>query len=512
LAFLALALGAVVHVVLQLAARLEQLSPAAAATAGLRSEKAGFHRILGPPPVAPATAAALNAALAAKEAQLVAARAELAAARAAGPPAAAPAAQLEAARAELATARAELAAARAAAPAAPAPRAAPAAAPAGRVGLQRLLTDAELDESFRIRSELDSQAMGTADAEMLLPFLRVIYGEHRSQRGRGLEGAGGFVDVGANIGDVSEGILGAMSDHARRFYLHGLSPPGGALPPLVDPVHPVYEDQKVAFVYALEPANATRALLERRALFGAWAVSNFRLFPFAAAAVSGTATFCAHNSGSGQSALTGSENGGIFGDPQGAAVKRLEGEVKCGALETVTLVDLLDARGDITKGRNARVFLLKVDVEGAEAVVLAGAAPLFAAKRVSYVLFENHAKWRATQEAIGVAEFVSVGDVVQRLVDVGYKCAYVTPWGLMPFETKGTPSGDKGFPGCNEGLPQCARHRLYNRQVWSNILCAATPEEDLFVAWLSEALLSPYRTREEMLCGHQQKTLCSKLK
>ena len=46
--------------------------------------------------------------------------------------------------------------------------------------------------------------------------------------------------------------------------------------------------------------------------------------------------------------------------------------MKCAAVETVTLVDLLDARGDLTRGRLAHVFFLKVDVEGAEAVVLEG--------------------------------------------------------------------------------------------------------------------------------------------
>jgi FkbM family methyltransferase len=382
-----------------------------------------------------------------------------AAARAAAPAAAsgcgADSAQVAALRAELAAAREGVAGASAAAVAAP-----------GRVGLQRLLTDAELDEMFRIRSELDSQHMGTADAEMLLPYFAFIYGEHQRQRGRGLSGAGGFVDVGANVGDVSEGILATLSDHARRFYVHGLDPPGGALPKLVDPVHPMYESGKMPFLYALEPAEATRALLERRALMGAWAVSNFRVFPLAATATTGTATFCAHNSGSGQSALAGSENGGIFGDAKGKDVAALQGEVRCSSIETVALADLLDERGDITKGHGARVFLLKVDVEGAEAVVLAGAAPLFAAKRVSYVLFENHAKWRASQEAIGMKVFVSVGDVVQQLVAFGYRCAYVSPWGLLPFETPGTPSGDKAFPGCKEGLPACARHRLYNRQVW----------------------------------------------
>ena len=472
--FLALALCAVIHFVLKLSARIDSLS-------GLRVEKqGGAHRI-----VDESTVAVLSSALAAKEAAAKEAAAKE---------------TMASVDAQVAALQAEVAALRAAAGA------------TGRHGLQRLLSDNELDEMFRIRSELDSQLMGTADAESLLPYFKYIYGEHRRLRGPGLEDAGGFLDVGANIGDVSEGILSELSDHARRFYQHVLDPPGSGLPKLIDPTHPLYENQKLPFVYAMEPAAATRVLLERRALMGAWANSNFRLFPFACAATTGTAIFCAGNAGSGQSSLTGSENGGIIGKKEMALAEQKGVVVNCSTIETVTLVDLLDKQGAITKGKVARVFLLKIDVEGAEAVVLAGAATLFAAKRISYVLFENHAKWKATQEAIGVKNFVSVGDVVQQMMGFGYKCAYVTPWGLLPFEMPGTPSGDKSLPGCKEGLPFCARHRLYNRQVWSNVICGATPEEDLFWDWLSDALVGPYRKREDLLCAESQKHVCSSLK
>ena len=280
---------------------------------------------------------------------------------------------------------------------------------------------------------------------------------------------GGFVDVGANIGDVSEGILGTLTDHARRFYVQALTSSG--LPALADHAHLVYDAQRVAFVYAVEPAQTARALLERRALLGAWSLSRYRVFPFVCAASPGKVNFCEHNSGNGQSSLLGSEQGGIFSDPKGKAVAELQGAVNCSAVEAVTLAALLDEVGDLTKGREARVFLLKVDVEGAEAAVLAGAAPLFAAKRVSYLLFENHAKWRAAQEAIGMEKFVTVGDVVQQLASFSYKCFYISHWGLIPFELPNTASGDKGYPGCREGLPQCARHRLYNRQVWVRFAC-----------------------------------------
>ena len=337
-----------------------------------------------------------------------------------------------------------------------------------RHGLQRLLADDELDELFRIRSELDTSLFGSADAELLLPLLRFVHGEHHRVRGKDVHETGGFVDVGANIGDVSERVLGELSDHARRFYLHHL---GSTEPRLVDAVHPLYNGGKLAFLYAVEPSEDTRALLQRRAAAGLWAESNFILFPFALTNATGEALFCSYNSGSGQSSLAGSENGGIF-DPQGLA--QLAGERKCATIQTLTLVDLLDAHGELTRGRGARVFLLKIDVEGAEAVVLEGAWPLFAAKRVSYVLFENHAKWEATQRSLGNPRLVTVGEVVGRMRGHGYTCFYVTPWGLLPFEVPATPSGDKERPGCSEGLPFCARHRLYNRQFWvSSVPCAA---------------------------------------
>jgi FkbM family methyltransferase len=353
---------------------------------------------------------------------------------------------------------------------------------------------------------------------MLLPFLKAIHGEHHKARGPGLARTGGFIDVGANVGDVSEAMLATFTDHARRFYLHHLAPPAGdPRPPLVDAVHGIFGTN--TFHYALEPSAATRALLQRRAEAGLWEGTQFRLFPIAATNTTGSALFCSLSNGG--AALAGSEQGGIFASSE-AAARAAAGvapstaappgsQAACQTLPTVTLAHLVDVQGELTRGRSARVFLLKVDVEGAEAVVLAGAEPLLAAKRISYLIFENHAKWRATQEAMGLPSFVSVGAVVARLGALGYACHYVSPWGLVPFEVPGTPGGDAPRPGCSEGLPFCARWRLYDRQFWSNVLCAASPEEDASVQWLGNALVNPSARREELLCGEQQKEVCSKL-
>jgi hypothetical protein len=72
---------------------------------------------------------------------------------------------------------------------------------------------------------------------------------------------------------------------------------------------------------------------------------------------------------------------------------------------------------------------------------------------------------------------------------------------------------------CEEGgrEPQglhCSLFSFYARPFFfqSNILCGATPEEDLLWDWLSDTLVGPFRKREELLCGEAQKTVCSSLK
>jgi FkbM family methyltransferase len=158
--------------------------------------------------------------------------------------------------------------------------------------------------------------------------------------------------------------------------------------------------------------------------------------------------------------------------------------------------DLVDAEA----GADARVFFLKVDVEGAEALVLAGARRLFERARVAYVLFESHSKWTNAQADLGVVPFIGVGDVVAELTSLGYTCFYSHHRGLIPFASRGTPAGERARPvsECHEGLPFCAWWRVYSRQFWSNVLCAAPTEQDT-LGWLLDAYVAPGTTRESLL-------------
>jgi FkbM family methyltransferase len=339
---------------------------------------------------------------------------------------------------------------------------------------------------FRVRSELDGQEFGDADAVSLMPLLRPIYDAHVQEALNDVPRVGGFVDVGANVGDVTASVLAFFSDHHRRFYRHLLTAPAAG-PPLLDHVHHLQSEEALAFVVTVEASPPTLELLRRRAEGGAWeALSGVRVVHAAVVndTAGGAATFCHYRAGSDQSSLL---PGGRSG-----AVKGGDGERNCTRVPVATLVDLV--------GDGERVFLLKVDVEGAEAAVLAGGAALFKAQRVSFVVFENHSKWRAQQEVMRPgAPFVSVGDVAAWMKGWGYDCWYIHALGLIPFEVAGTPGGERERADCGEGLPWCARARLYDRQFWSNVLCAAMPAERGWMEWLADAAVRPGVTKRGLL-------------
>jgi FkbM family methyltransferase len=320
-------------------------------------------------------------------------------------------------------------------------------------------------------------------------MLGPVYHAHRASRGTDANGAGGFIDVGANVGDVSELVIRSWTRHAARFYVHHLTAPG--VPPLVDAVHSIAHADELAFAYLLEAAPATHELLRRRFDAELWANSHVELLAVAAGNRTGTQRFCTFTAGSGQSSLADAAAEGVM-EASGAAA---DGTRRCTHIETTTVTDLVNSRAGI----NARVFFLKVDVEGAEALILAGARELFAARRVSYVLFENHIKWRALQTELGVSPLVLVGDAVRAIEVHGYRCFYMHLKGLIPFPALGTPAGDRVRPvtECHEGGAFCARGRVYERQFWSNILCGLNDEAEL--GWLQDSLVPPRTTREELL-------------
>ena len=359
-----------------------------------------------------------------------------------------------------------------------------------RRGLARLLSDDELDEFFRVNAELRTYDFGISDAQQLVPMLTPIYSLHRGERKA--EGAGGLIDVGANIGKVSAAVINAWTRHDERFYHHALGDIdiGGKL---VDAEHPIDHHDELAFTWLLEASPLTRMLLQRHFDAAHWVNSHVVIKPIAAGTTTGTHRFCFYAAGSGNSGLAQTAKVGESGGRGDGG----DGVRNCTDVPVTRLTDLVNRDA----GSAARVFFLKIDVEGAEALVLAGARELFVDARVAFVLFENHNKWAHAQEdLLGVSEFISVGRVVRDFRDMGYRCFYTHSRGLIPFLSEGTADGDRARPKsiCHEGLPFCARHRIYNRQFWSNVFCAAPTEVDS-LDWLLDAYVPPGTTRESLL-------------
>jgi FkbM family methyltransferase len=354
-----------------------------------------------------------------------------------------------------------------------------------RLGLRRILTDDELDEFFRITAEVRAFEYGQADMEQLAPLFAPIYHGHRHALGR--EGAGGFIDVGANVGDLSAMVINAWTSHSKIFYHNSLSVSTAGYT-LVDKTNgrPT-QDHEMAFTYLLEASPATFELLRRRANASFWGDSGVQLFNIAASNVTGFQRFCFADAASHHSGLSITKK---KGDETVRSV--IKG---CFQLQTSTIDDLVNLK----KGPDAKVFFLKVDVEGAEVIVLKGAMELITANRISFILFENHLVWKDAQEDLGIHPTIYVGDVVKDLAKKGYQCFYMHFYGLIPFPYEGSSEGNRARPVdvCHEGLPRCARHRLYNRQFWSNILCGSK-EEEAWLDWLQEAAVSPMTTKESL--------------
>jgi hypothetical protein len=150
-----------------------------------------------------------------------------------------------------------------------------------RLGLRRILTDDELDEFFRITAEVRAFEYGQADMEQLAPLFAPIYHGHRHALGR--ERAGGFIDVGANVGDLSAMVINAWTSHSKIFYHNSLNIVSGT-DKFVDKTNfrPT-QDHEMAFAYLLEASPTTFELLRRRANASFWGDSGVQLLNMAAA-------------------------------------------------------------------------------------------------------------------------------------------------------------------------------------------------------------------------------------
>jgi len=211
---------------------------------------------------------------------------------------------------------------------------------------------------FGVRSELEAGAFGLAGDLGLFHHLVRIFGDHKHTQGLGSEGVGGFVDVGANIGDVSSEILHVFGPQSRITHAHYLSaeawPEGSGKPTLLDAEHgSPGSNEKIPFLLSLEASPTTADILERRFQAGVWEQGHAKLIRAAVSNSTGSATFCYLR--------PGSENSGLTGSKQEAEAQQQSkdggGEEKqCVTVPASSLVDILNKE----QGEKARIFFLKI--------------------------------------------------------------------------------------------------------------------------------------------------------
>ena len=296
--------------------------------------------------------------------------------------------------------------------------------PAALASLSALVADSGARASF-----------GSVDAATLAPRLALYY-TYSWQRS---EASGALYDVGANLGDVCnalfEGIVrGAVSCH--RFQRSGINLTGHreACPFFVWPV------------YAFEPNPASLAVLRARAVSERWDIAQF--VPVHAALTD----IAPPQPG----AMARFYSAGGQGDQQGA-LGAAAGETQAYFEVPLTTLDGFRAAHSLEE---EPIFLLKVDAEGFDGKVLAGAERALSARKVKFVVAEYNSKWRLVLDEAARAPAWSLRTVAAWMRSRGYECHLLTPTHLIPLF---------------DGFWQDA----YETWSFSNILCAQFCDPDV---------------------------------
>ena len=174
-----------------------------------------------------------------------------------------------------------------------------------------------------------------------------------------------LVDIGANLGETSA----AMAELCRT----------ASLP---------------CRIHAFEPAPATFDKLRERARAAHWA--GYTVTRAAVSSAAGVQNFYF----------------GLPGDEQSSLSRSSAGEWKEAVLVNITTVDALTAQ----LAPSAGPAFLKIDAEGFDAHVLAGASATLQQRRFPFVLFEYNMKWR---DAPGGPPQNSLGRVLPPLNEAG---------------------------------------------------------------------------------------------
>jgi hypothetical protein len=245
-------------------------------------------------------------------------------------------------------------------------------------------------QSAAILKFFDGGRLGISDSSLLLE--RISRPEHAHLLFE--EGAGGgkqsreggsslFIDIGANLGATSK----AMIDACTRLGI-------------------------LCEIVAFEPSLETFKALESRASLLKWEIHGWRLMRKAV-------------SDPGSVGLRPFFSGGMAGDEQASLSKDASLGGNVSELVDVTTVDAVMDSLEIHQ-RSLNPLWLKIDAEGFDASVLAGAHRTISQKVFRFISFEYNVKWRYPGSSSNLKESIAMMSIN------GYNCFFVTDEALVP--------------------------------------------------------------------------------
>lgn len=276
--------------------------------------------------------------------------------------------------------------------------------------------------------------MGEMDASYLAWLLRPIAARYDPSEML-------VVDVGANVGQTATALLRALNSHdCRRWVATSLLGGAGAEG---ERWRVCDERRGVIPIFSFEPDPRNVLLLRQRAAEKGWSESGWHLVEMAVSIEPGKADFflgasTEHSSLSSQWSGTGTRH----------------------PVE-VTSLDHFLSNSPEAAGR--RPFLVKIDTEGFDPDVIAGAALNLAAHRIKFLLFEYNDLWRTmlppgTQS--DVREAHTLHRVVATLGVQGYACVLLGARGFVPV------------------TPDAVWHEQFEYWRWSNVFCGLRRDPD----------------------------------
>ncbi|KAF4716370.1 hypothetical protein FOZ62_022783 [Perkinsus olseni] len=277
---------------------------------------------------------------------------------------------------------------------------------------------------------LSSSGFGCADAETLLPALRLLVKRRASAFSLPLV----LIDGGANIGKSSSAFMETFGDVAYRRVVERA---GETILPCI--VCPKELAGWNTLLISVEPHSGNFKYLQDTAREGRWDLEGWVGV---------------------QAALSDRDGEGLFQRNAELDVDEvgvlLEDRSEASDYQNVDIVQTLTLdsiyRNEVSaRVPNAEVFLIKLDIEGQEPRVLQAARfMLITPGRVKFVVFEySRNTWRT-----------SIGDTISFMWSVGYMCFLITEPTLWPI----------GGPYWND---------VYQSPIWSNILCGRLTDPDL---------------------------------